>query len=83
MLVLTRRHGESIHVGDEITVTVLEIGRDHVRIGIDAPRSVSVHRDEVYQEIRVANQAAAASDDTTVPTGTAVSVAPPPRRRPT
>ena len=59
MLVLTRRHGESIHIGDDIDVTVLEIGRDQVRIGILAPGSVAVHREEVYQEILVANQAAA------------------------
>jgi carbon storage regulator len=63
MLVLTRRHGERIHIGDNIEVTVLEIGRDHVRLGILAPGSVAVHRDEVYQEILVANQAAATGTD--------------------
>lgn len=59
MLVLTRRAGESILVGDDIVVTVLELGRDQVRIGIRAPRSVSVHREEVYREIMLSNQAAA------------------------
>ena len=62
MLVLTRRVGESILIGDDIVVTVLELNRDQVRIGIRAPRSVSVHREEVYQEILLSNQAAAAAD---------------------
>lgn len=59
MLVLTRRTGQSILVGDDIVVTILELSRDQVRIGIRAPRSVSVHREEVYEEIRNANRAAA------------------------
>ena len=63
MLVLTRRAGESILVGDDIVLTVLELGRDQVRIGIRAPRSVSVHREEVYREILLSNQAAAEGDD--------------------
>ena len=62
MLVLTRRTGQSILVGDDIVVTVLELGRDQVRIGIRAPRSVSVHREEVYREILLSNQAAADGD---------------------
>lgn len=71
MLVLTRRLGESILVGDDIVVTVLELGRDQVRIGISAPRSVSVHREEVYQEILLENQAA--SEGNTDPVTTAVA----------
>lgn len=63
MLVLTRRVGESILIGDEIVVTVLELNRDQVRIGIRAPRSVTVHREEVYQEILMSNRAAADDDD--------------------
>ncbi|MBI5088968.1 MAG: carbon storage regulator CsrA [Actinobacteria bacterium] len=63
MLVLTRRVGESILIGDDIVVTVLELNRDQVRIGIRAPRSVSVHREEVYQEILMSNRAAAVPDD--------------------
>lgn len=59
MLVLTRRTGQSILVGDDIVVTILELSRDQVRIGIRAPRSVSVHREEVYEEIRQSNRAAA------------------------
>lgn len=59
MLVLARRVGENILIGDDIVVTVLEMSRDQVRIGIRAPRSVSVHREEVYQEILLANREAA------------------------
>ena len=63
MLVLTRRNGQSIRIGDDIVLTILESARDQVRIGIRAPRSVSVHREEVYEEILVANRSAANSDD--------------------
>ena len=78
MLVLTRRHGERIHIGEDIEVTVLEIGRDHVRLGILAPASVAVHRDEVYQEILVANTAAATGTD--LGTADAVPLTPRPNR---
>lgn len=66
MLVLSRRAGESVVIGDDVVVTVLEVRGDVVRIGIDAPRSVRVHREEVYRELQAANEAAAraaASDD--------------------
>ncbi|MCC7010603.1 MAG: carbon storage regulator CsrA [Acidobacteria bacterium] len=61
MLVVTRKRGEAIIIGDGIEVTVLRVGRDGVRLGIAAPRDVQVHRREVYDQIRAAN-AAAASD---------------------
>lgn len=64
MLILTRRVGESIVVGDDVTVTVFEVRGDAVRIGIEAPRSVQVHRKEVYEELQRANeQAVSPSDD--------------------
>jgi carbon storage regulator len=63
MLVLTRRAGESVRIGDEVTVTVLDVRGDVVRVGIQAPRSVPVHRDEVYRELRAANQQAVVSSD--------------------
>lgn len=59
MLVLTRRANQSIVIGDTVVVTVLEVRGDQVRIGIDAPRSVPVHREEVHREIADANRAAA------------------------
>lgn len=61
MLVLTRRPGESIRIGTDVTVTVLEVRGDQVRIGIDAPRSVTVHREEVFLEIERTNAEAIAS----------------------
>ena len=59
MLVLTRRANESIVIAGEVTVTVLEIRGDQVRIGIDAPKSVAVHREEVWVELERANREAA------------------------
>lgn len=52
MLILTRKVGESLMVGDEITVTVLGIKGNQVRIGIDAPKDVAVHREEIFQRIQ-------------------------------
>jgi carbon storage regulator len=62
VLVLSRGAGESIMIGADVVVTILEIRGDVVRVGIDAPRSVTVHREEVYQELEAANRAAADSD---------------------
>lgn len=59
MLVLSRRSNESIVIGGEIVVTVLEIKGDQVRLGIRAPRSVTVHREEVHAEIQRENRSAA------------------------
>jgi len=63
MLVLTRRTGESVRIGDDVTVTVLDVRGDVVRVGIQAPRALAVHRDEVYRELRNANQQAAVATD--------------------
>ena len=63
MLVLTRRTGESIVIGDEVRVVVLEVRGDTVRLGIEAPRSVQVHRAEVYAEVQAANAAAVGRAD--------------------
>ena len=52
MLILSRKMGESIHVGDTVTVTVLGVSRGQVKIGIEAPRDLSVHREEIYQRIQ-------------------------------
>ena len=63
MLVLTRRPGESIVVGDNIVVTVIEIKGGQVRIGIDAPREVDVYREEIYEQVRQENLSAIANVD--------------------
>jgi carbon storage regulator len=51
MLILTRRIGETIRIGDDVSVTVLEVHGNQVRIGIQAPKSVAVHREEVFNRI--------------------------------
>ena len=61
MLVLGRRVGEGIMIGHDIKVTVLVVAGDKVRIGIDAPKDVQVHREEVYLEIQQANLQAAST----------------------
>ena len=67
MLVLSRRSNESIVINGNITVTVLEIRGDHVRIGIDAPREITVHREEIHAELARANQAASGTATTDLP----------------
>jgi len=59
MLILTRRSGESIKIGDDITISVIEIRGHQVRLGIEAPRDVVVHREEIYELIQEQNRLAA------------------------
>ena len=61
MLVLTRKPDQSIMVGTEIEITVLEVRGEQVRLGIRAPRNVTVHRKEVFEQIRLENQNATAT----------------------
>ncbi len=66
MLVLTRRTGESVMVGEEVVVTVLEVRGEVIRLGIQAPRHIQVHREEVFRELQAANRAAASPPDVAV-----------------
>ncbi|MFS8524883.1 MAG: carbon storage regulator CsrA [Limnochordales bacterium] len=59
MLVLTRKRDESIMIGDDIKIIVVDVRGDQVKLGIDAPRHIPVHREEVYKEIQEENRRAA------------------------
>jgi carbon storage regulator len=59
MLVLSRRVGEKLRIGDQIEVVVIEVKGDTVRLGVKAPRGVAIHREEIYQAIQAENRAAA------------------------
>ena len=62
MLALSRKENESIMIGNEIEITVLEIKGDQVKIGIKAPKNVSIYREEIYAQIQEANKEAAKSN---------------------
>lgn len=66
MLVLTRRAGESVMIGSDVTITVLEARGDVIRLGIQAPRDVQVHREEVFRELQSANREAASPTEDAV-----------------
>ncbi|OIO59733.1 MAG: carbon storage regulator [Alphaproteobacteria bacterium CG_4_10_14_0_2_um_filter_63_37] len=63
MLILTRRNGESLMIGDDVKITILGIKGNQVRIGIDAPREVEVHREEIYERIKRENTTSGPVDD--------------------
>ena len=67
MLIITRRPGEKIMLGDDIVVEVMEVSGSSVRIGIAAPKSVPVYREEIWTAVKEENQAAAAAETTTLP----------------
>jgi carbon storage regulator len=61
MLVLTRKPGESIRIGDNIKLTIVDVDGNNIKIGIDAPRTVAIHREEVYKRILDENKKAVSS----------------------
>ncbi|MCU7555056.1 carbon storage regulator CsrA [Alteromonas sp. ASW11-19] len=63
MLILTRRVGETLMVGDDVTVTVLGVKGNQVRIGVNAPKEVSVHREEIYMRIQAEKNGQPGSPD--------------------
>ena len=67
MLILTRRVGETLMIGDDVTVTVLGVKGNQVRIGINAPKDVSVHREEIYERIKNENKGSAVVSTNTSP----------------
>jgi carbon storage regulator len=68
MLVITRRSGERICLGDDVTITVLEISGSTVRLGIEAPSEVPIYRHEIWVAVKQENQAAASASITRLPT---------------
>ncbi len=58
MLLLTRKLGENIRIGDDVKITIVEVKGNHVKLGIDAPPSVKVHREEIYERIQQENRRA-------------------------
>ena len=66
MLVLTRKKGQSLMVGNDIEISIIDVQGDQVRIGIEAPRSVTIHRKEIYEEIRKENLSAVVGKDTDI-----------------
>ncbi len=61
MLILTRRVGETVMIGDEVTVTVLGVKGNQVRVGVNAPKEIAVHREEIYERIKREEQGPAQS----------------------
>jgi len=66
MLILTRRVGETVVIGNDVTVTILGVKGNQVRVGINAPKSVAVHREEIYERIK-REQEGTSGDDATDP----------------
>jgi carbon storage regulator len=69
MLILTRKAGESLYIGDQVKVTIMELKGNQVRVGIDAPSTMKIYREEIYRQILEENQQAAQGMGTELPEG--------------
>ena len=67
MLLLTRKLGENIRIGDDVKITIVEVKGNHVKLGIDAPPSVKVHREEIYERIQQERREQALKDANDTP----------------
>jgi carbon storage regulator len=67
MLIITRRAGQKIMLGDDVTVHVMEIVGNSVRIGVEAPKSLPVYREEIWAAVKEENQASASADSESLP----------------
>ena len=67
MLIITRRPGEKVIVGDDVVIEVIEVSGSSVRIGINAPKSIPVYREEIYSAVKAENTAAASADASQLP----------------
>jgi carbon storage regulator len=74
MLILTRRVGETVMIGNEVTVTVLGVKGNQVRIGINAPKNVAVHREEIYERIKREQQTETETDPASAQSSESLSV---------
>ena len=82
MLVLSRKVNQSIMVGDNVRVVVVAVDRDQVKLGIEAPREIAVHRSEIYEEIQRSNRSAAAGPAAAAQPGAVGRAALQPRKKP-
>jgi carbon storage regulator len=73
MLVITRKSGERINVGDDVTITILDVNGSTVRLGIEAPTEVKIHRHEIWLAVQEENRAAAQAGTTSLPKTTSKS----------
>jgi carbon storage regulator len=69
MLILTRKAGESLYIGDQVKVTIMELKGNQVRVGIDAPSTMKIYREEIYRQILEENQQAAKGIGEELPEG--------------
>lgn len=81
MLILTRRIGENVRIGEDVSVTVLNVKGNQVRLGVNAPKSVAVHREEIFQRIALNTRVAESPPETAAPMRPTIKIDPRKTRR--